>query len=124
MKFRLGFVTNSSSSSFIYAQKGGINEKQKEAIVKVVEKLVLKTNTIDKTEDIKTLTEQYYVDKDSEKYEKVRKCLEEGKTIHYGTVDFEIADIDFIVRVYTEIWKAMEENGDGNFTIIDDDLSY
>ena len=50
--------------------------------------------------------------------------ISEKKLDKYFPDHFEIADIDFIVRVYTEIWKAMEENGDGNFTIIDDDLSY
>ena len=124
MKIRSDFVTNSSSSSFVYAQKGEMNENQKEAIVKAVEKLVLKTKTINTKKDVEKLTERYYVRKDTDEYDKVMACLEEGKTIHYGTIDFEIPDMDFIVKVYCEIWKAMEENGDGNFTIIDGDLRY
>lgn len=38
MKVRMDFVTNSSSSSFILARTSKLNEKQKEEILKYVEK--------------------------------------------------------------------------------------
>ena len=37
MKIRTDFVSNSSSSSFVLARKGGLNEKQKEAVIRYVE---------------------------------------------------------------------------------------
>ena len=37
MKLRCDFVTNSSSSSFVLARKGGLSDRQKQAIINFVE---------------------------------------------------------------------------------------
>lgn len=127
MKVRMDFVTNSSSSSFILARTSKLNEKQKEEILKYVEKTFLGKPllTPDSTEEEiqKVFQDDWQFIDEEERQMAVRKALKQGKTIYDGCVDYEQSDYEY-ASIFEEIWEILEENGDGNFEAINDDLSY
>ena len=127
MKVRMDFVTNSSSSSFILARTSKLNEKQKEEILKYVEKTFLGESllTPESTEEEiqKVFQEDWQFIDYEERQKAVRKALKQGKTIYDGCVNYDRSEDEY-ASIFEEIWKILEENGDGNFEAIDDDLAY
>ena len=126
MKVRTDYVTNSSSSSFILARNGEMNEKQKEEILEYVERMFLgqKVLTPESTEEeIAKIFDDEYLFEDEDIQKRVRELIKEGKTITYGWVRFDECEYDY-ASVFEEIWQIMQKNGEGDFIAIDDDLSY
>ena len=121
MKFREDFVTNSSSSSFLLARKGGLTKEQKDAIIAWAEhwffgKKIAGPEDKDRWEKI---ADKEYI---SEwKTEEGKKYLEEGFSLWRGWLSYEEADI-MLMRLYQSIWDDLESKG--SFEILDGDLDY
>lgn len=125
MKIRSDYVTNSSSSSFILAQKGELNEAQKEAIIRyVTERMMgdtILTPESSEEEIHKAFKENYIWDDDEQAA--VRQALSEGKTIRHGDVDFECCE-DTYAELFERLWKVLESAAPDTFSILDGDLNY
>lgn len=124
MKIRTDFVTNSSSSSFVLAQKNGLSEAQKNAILSYVEDQMLGKPllTPDSTEDeIQRAFEENYIEE--EYRDDIRQALAAGKTIRYGSVDFECCEYSY-GALFTRLWEVMEEADPDIFSSVKDNLDY
>ena len=125
MKIRSDYVTNSSSSSFILAQKGEFSEAQKEAILRyVTERMMgdtILTPESSEEEIHKAFKENYIWDDDEQAA--VRQALSEGKTIRHGNVDFECCE-DTYAELFERLWKVLESAAPDTFSVLDGDLNY
>ena len=122
MKIRNDYVTNSSSSSFIVSKKGELNEKQKEALIAFIQEKFLGKETITK-ENFDDFTKKSYLEAGDRDYDIIKKAIDENKPVRYGWVSFEGADWE-IGNIYERIWDILEKYGDGNFEVLQGDLSY
>lgn len=86
MKTRYGFVSNSSSSSFIIAAKNGLNTKVKIQLEVDLKDYVSETATT--IEELVCYFKDRYCDDDlmkNPRYLQAKKAIEVGKTVYFGS---------------------------------------
>ncbi len=136
MKIRKGFVTNSSSSSFIIARKENLTEEQKEVILDYALVNLLGCVVISTKEELIACFQQLF---DKDIWDEENNCLDEdswyadqfaaalaeieaGKVVCMDRVCFENSE-QTVIALYHGLWKRLLECSD-DFAVIDGDLDY
>ena len=120
MKIRNDFVTNSSSSSFVLARKGELNEKQKEEILKYIEEKFL-GKQYEPNVSIDTIEKDVWLYEEDK--EKIKELQKEGFLIASDYVSFDDAEYH-LTDIYEDIWNILDTYSDNNFVAVNTDLSY
>lgn len=132
MKIRKGFVTNSSSSSFILAKRNNdFTEEQKEAIFAYVKGHMLGRTKISTKEQLDEYYKRYglfkqngEIDEDEYYYDEYMKLLgliQKGYSIYKGDVSFDESELFYL---YEGIWESIKRVDPEDFIGVDTDLSY
>ena len=118
MKVRLGFVTNSSSSSFIIARRPILSQAQKDAIISIFENTFLGTPM-----DPETLDEYCECSWNGDTIrEDAESANASGLILSGGTVSME--EPGSIAYLFQRIWNALERADPEGFRQIDTSLEY
>ena len=132
MKIRNGFVTNSSSSSFVIAKKDNFSKEEEQIIIEYVKKNMFGKKIASTKEELdEFFKENYYEDvndesfKNSYKYKKYQKALEaieNGLSIYSDWICFEECEYNY-GAIFQDLWEELSKNSN-NFKEIDTELDY
>ena len=122
MKVRLGFVTNSSSSSFIIARRPTLSQAQKDAIVNVVVRYLFGEPLT--LEEAKEYCVDDYLDEDQiqEILATIQKDQSKGMIITGSCLDTDCYPEGDYYDLIRDIWKALEVVDPDGFDPIKADL--
>lgn len=133
MKMCFGFVTNSSSSSFILATTKEFTEEQNEIILNYAKEKLLGNVVASTREELDAFFRSFFdIDVTKENWQdscsinkakyyfEAQKAIEQGKEIRIGRVDFEESDWD-LADIYRSLWKELSNT---EFQGIETSLDY